>query len=157
AARMDGDHRHLRADLPAAAETLRHRPDPVGNAGVRESAGRVPVAAGGDVGVLSEGRLAAPCHAEPDLRWHDAVHARRHPLHGHHVPVAGDDAVAAELPLRRLKGAQTGSRALPRERPMLSLDCYAGRRFVARSMPAISLTLRRTLASSSTSDGTSKI
>ena len=58
AARMDRDHRHLRADLPAAAEALQHRPDPVGHAGVRQPAGGVPVAAGGDVGVLSEGRGA---------------------------------------------------------------------------------------------------
>ena len=30
AARMDGDHHHVRADLPAAAQAFRHRPDPVG-------------------------------------------------------------------------------------------------------------------------------
>jgi len=56
AAGMDGDHRHLRADLSPAAQALQHRPRPVGYAGVRESAGGVPVAAGGDVGVLPQGR-----------------------------------------------------------------------------------------------------
>ena len=58
AARMDRDHRHLRADLPAAAQALQHRPDPLGHAGVRQPAGGVPVAAGRDVGVLPEGRVA---------------------------------------------------------------------------------------------------
>ena len=41
-------------------------------------------------------------HAQPDLRRHDAVHADRHPVHGHHVHVARHDAVAAELSLRPL-------------------------------------------------------
>ena len=41
-------------------------------------------------------------HAEPDLRRHDAVHADRDRLHGHHVHLAGHDALAAELSLRRL-------------------------------------------------------
>ena len=41
-------------------------------------------------------------HAQPDLRRHDALHADRHPVHGHHVSLARHDAVAAELPLRRL-------------------------------------------------------
>ncbi len=58
AAGVDRDHHHLRADLPADAEALQHRPDPLGHAGVREPAGGVPVAAGGDVGVLSQGRRA---------------------------------------------------------------------------------------------------
>ena len=40
-------------------------------------------------------------HAQPDLRRHDALHADRHPVHGHHVYVARHDAVAAELSLRR--------------------------------------------------------
>jgi TRAP-type mannitol/chloroaromatic compound transport system permease large subunit len=102
AAGMDRDHRDLRADLPADAQALRHRPDPVGRAGVRESAGGVPVAAGGDVGVLSERRRAEACHAQPDLRGHDAVHADRDRLHGADVSVAGHDAVAAELSVREL-------------------------------------------------------
>ena len=59
AAGMDRDHHHLRADLPADAAALRHRPDPVGRAGVHQPAGGVPVAAGGDVGLLPEGRRAA--------------------------------------------------------------------------------------------------
>ena len=42
-------------------------------------------------------------HAQPDLRRHDALHADRHHLHGAHVHLAGDDAVAAELSLRKLE------------------------------------------------------
>ena len=67
AAGMDRDHHDLRADLPADAQAFRHRSDPVGRAGVREPAGRVPVAAGGDVGVLSQGRRAEARHPQPDL------------------------------------------------------------------------------------------
>ena len=84
-------------------EALQHRPDPVGRAGVREPAGGVPLAAGRDVGVLSQGRRAEARHAEPDLRRHDALHADRDRLHGLHVPVARPDAVAAELSVRRLR------------------------------------------------------
>ena len=102
AAGMDRDHHHLRADLPADAQAFRHRSDPVGHAGVREPAGRVPVAAGRDVGVLPQGRRAEARHAEPDLCRHDALHADRDPVHGDHVSVARHDAVAAELSLRRL-------------------------------------------------------
>jgi hypothetical protein len=102
AARMDRDHRHLRADLPAAAEALQHRSDPVGHARFRELAGRVPLPAGRHVGLLSQGRLAAPRHAQPDIRRHDAIHAGDHPVHGDHVSVARHDVVAAELSLRQL-------------------------------------------------------
>ena len=102
AAGMDRDHHHLCPDLPADAQALQHRPDPVGRAGVREPAGGVPVAAGGDVGVLSERRGAETRDAEPDLRRHDAVHADRHRLHDLHVYLAGHDAVAAELSVREL-------------------------------------------------------
>ena len=58
-------------------EALQHRPDPVGHAGVRQLAGGVPVAAGRDVGVLSQGRRAGSRHAEPDLQRHDALHGGR--------------------------------------------------------------------------------
>src|ERR1700716_1436293 len=102
AARMDRDHHHLRAYLPADAEALQHRPDPVGDTGVRELAGGVPVAAGRDVGVLPQGRRTEARHAQPDFRRHDALHADRYPVHGDHVSLAGDDAVAAELLLRQL-------------------------------------------------------
>ena len=50
-----------------------------------------------------KGVCASARHAQPDLRRHDALHARHHPVHGHHVCLAGHDAVAAELPLRRLR------------------------------------------------------
>jgi TRAP-type C4-dicarboxylate transport system permease small subunit len=64
--------------------------------------GGVPFAAGGHVGVLPEGRVAAPCHAKPDICGHDALHADRDPVHRHHVLVAGHDTVAARLPVRQL-------------------------------------------------------
>ena len=44
-------------------------------------------------------RVALARDAEPVFRRHDAVHAGRDPLHGDEVVVAGDDAVAAELPV----------------------------------------------------------
>jgi len=100
AARVDRDHHHLRADLSADAQALQYRPDPVGYAGVREPAGGVPVAAGGDVGVLPQGCRAQACHAQPDFRRHDALHDHRDHMHGHHVFLAGHDVVAAELSLR---------------------------------------------------------
>src|SRR5712671_5758918 len=113
AARMDRNHHHLRAYLPADVEALQHRPDPVGDAGVREFAGGVPVAAGRDVGVLSEGRRAETRHAQPDLCRHDALHADRHRLHGHHVSVARHDAVAAELSVWGLRGGVSLRRPQP--------------------------------------------
>jgi hypothetical protein len=54
-ARMDRDHRDLRAHLPAHAAALQYRPGLVVRPCLREPAGRVPVAAGGEVSVLSEG------------------------------------------------------------------------------------------------------
>src|SRR5260221_10828022 len=38
-------------------------------------------AAGRHVGVLSQGRVAAPCHAQPNLRRHDALHDHRSEEH----------------------------------------------------------------------------
>ena len=59
AARVDGDHRHLRADLSAAPEDLPGRPSALRRDGRGESADRLPVAARGDVGLLFEGHRAA--------------------------------------------------------------------------------------------------
>ena len=59
AARMDGDHHHLHPDLPAAAGALRDRSALLRHPGRAQSADGVPVAADGDVGLLSEGHLAA--------------------------------------------------------------------------------------------------
>src|SRR5262249_6144870 len=73
-------------------------------------AGRVPVAAGRHVGVLSQGRRAEARHAQPDFRRHDALHADRDRVHGHHVYLARVDPVAAGLPLRRLKIPASGPR-----------------------------------------------
>ena len=58
AAGMDRDHRHLCSDLPAAAQALQHRSHLVGDIGVREPAGSLPVAAGRYVGLLPQGRRA---------------------------------------------------------------------------------------------------
>ena len=102
AAGMDRDHHHLRADLPTAAEALRHRSGPVGRAGVRQSAGGVPVAAGRHVRLLFARRRAGTRHPEQDFCRHDAVHADCHYLHDPDVSVAGHDLVAAELSLWKL-------------------------------------------------------
>src|ERR1700712_871560 len=103
---MDRDHRDLCADLPADAEAFRNRSDSLGRAGVRQSSGRLPIAAGGHVGVLSQGRRAPACDVEPDLLRHDAVYADRDPMHDVHVHMARHDAVAPELPVRQLDGAE---------------------------------------------------
>ena len=68
AAGVDRDHRDLHADLHSAAAALRHRSAVLRPAGGAQPADRVPVAAGGDGGVLPEGRVAAARDAEPDLR-----------------------------------------------------------------------------------------
>jgi TRAP-type mannitol/chloroaromatic compound transport system permease large subunit len=113
AAGMDRDHHHFRADLSALAQAFQYRPGLVGDAGVREPAGGIFVAAGRDVGVLSEGRRAAARHPQPDFRRHDAVHAGRDPLHGDHVSLAGDDAVAARLPLWRVSITPAAAYLIP--------------------------------------------
>src|SRR5439155_317527 len=77
AARVDRDHRDLLPDLHSLADPLQRRPDPLRHDGRRESSGRLPVAAGRDVGVLPEGRFAEARDPEPDLRGHDAVHGHR--------------------------------------------------------------------------------
>ena len=40
---------------------------------------------------------------QPDLRRHDALHADRDPVHGHHVHLARHDPLASELPLRQVR------------------------------------------------------
>ena len=74
----------------------------MGHAGVRELAGGLFIAAGRDVRVLPEGRVAEACDAESDLRRHDAVHVDRDFVHGHHVRVARNDVMATQLSLRRM-------------------------------------------------------
>jgi hypothetical protein len=105
----------------ADAEAFPHRLDPVGHPGVREPAGRLPFAAGRDVGVLTERRRAKTRDAEPDLCRHDALYADRHRLHGDHVSVARHDAVAAGLSVRRVnpcpgRGAALLQRCIVRNR-----------------------------------------
>ena len=103
AAGMDRDHRHLRADLPAAAEALQHRPVLWGTlvfVNLQAAFLSPPVA-------MSAFYLkgVAPKHVTLNQIFsrHDAVHDHRDHLHGHHVFLAGHDAVAAQLPLRKLK------------------------------------------------------
>jgi hypothetical protein len=74
AAGMDRDHRHLHADLHPAAGALQRRSAVLRPAGGAQPADGLPLAAGGDGGLLPEGRVAAARDAEPDLRRHDALH-----------------------------------------------------------------------------------
>ena len=80
AAGMDRDHHHLRADLPAAARRLRHRPDLLRHPGGAQHADRLQHAAGGDGGVLPQGRGAAAREADRHLQRRAAVrvHGVRH-------------------------------------------------------------------------------
>jgi TRAP-type mannitol/chloroaromatic compound transport system permease large subunit len=111
AARVDRDHCDLLPDLHPAAGSLQRRPDPLRHHGRRESAGGLPVAAGGDVGLLSEGSLAAARDAESDLRRHDAVHDHRLYLPRVHVHLARHDPLAPGISLREVgsEGAFTYS------------------------------------------------
>ena len=70
---------------------VRHRSAVLRPAGRAEPADGVPLAAGGDGGVLPEGRVAAARDAEPDLRGHDAVHGHpgRRAGAALHVPAIG--------------------------------------------------------------------
>src|SRR5229473_1518736 len=122
AARMDRDHHHLRAYLPADVEALQHRPDPVGYTRVRELAGGVPVTAGRDVGVLSQGRGTEACHAQPDLRRHDALHGDRYPVHGDHVSLAADEARGTAT-VQKAISAPTSVMGVRRAKAALSSGC----------------------------------
>ena len=82
AARMVGDHHHLRADLPAAFAAFRHRPAVLRHPGRAQPADLVPDAADGHVGLLSEGHRAAARAARADI-------PRLLPVPGDGVP--GDD------------------------------------------------------------------
>ena len=97
AAGVDGDHRHLHADLRAAARQLRRRPTVLRPAGGAEPADGLPQPAGGHVGLLPEGGGAAARDAEPDLPGHAAVHG--HPDPGHRVAVH----LSADRPLAAAK------------------------------------------------------
>jgi TRAP-type mannitol/chloroaromatic compound transport system permease large subunit len=74
AARVDGDHRDLHADLHSAARQVQHRPALLRLARGAEPADGVPLSAGRDGRVLPEGRSAAARDAERDLPRDDAVH-----------------------------------------------------------------------------------
>src|SRR3954447_8508099 len=122
AAGMDRDHRDRRADLLAHAQALQHRPDPVGNACVRELAGGVLVTAGRDVGVLSKRRGAQTRHAQSDLRREDALYADLDRVHGPDVHLAGHDALAAELSVWELTSVCWTK--MPNLTPTASVLCH---------------------------------
>ena len=102
AAGVDRDHRDLHADLHSAARQLRRRSLVLRPAGGAEPADCLPEPTGGHECVLSQGRGATPCDAEPDLRGHAAVHG--HPGAGHraalHVPGHRHVAATGAVPLR---------------------------------------------------------
>src|SRR4029077_15756710 len=87
----------------------------MGRSRLCQSAGGIPFAAGGNVGVLSEGRVTVPRYPQPDILRHDALHADRHRVHGVLVSLARHDALVAELPLRQLTQLKptAGPRAWP--------------------------------------------
>src|SRR5439155_8889228 len=64
-----------------------------------QSADRVPIAAGGDGGVLPEGRVAAARDPQRDLRRDDAVHGNPAHRSGPLVPVPGHRPVVAAIGL----------------------------------------------------------
>ena len=74
----------------------------MGRAGLCELASRLLVAAGGHVGLLPQGRIAAACDDQPDLRGHDALHVHCDHLHGPDVHLAAIDLVAAQLLVRKV-------------------------------------------------------
>ncbi len=97
------DHRDLHAHLHPAARQLRRRSAVLRPAGGAEPADGVPESAGGDGGVLPQGREPAARDAEPDLRWHAAVHG--HPARRHRAAVhlPRDRTVAAQGPVWQLR------------------------------------------------------
>ena len=91
AARVERDHHHLRADLPAAAAALQRRPDVLRRPGRAQPADLVPDAADGDVGLLPEGHRADVRAAVDDLQGLLPVprHGVRDHVPGLRVPAAG--------------------------------------------------------------------
>ncbi len=93
-----------------------------------ESPGGLPVAAGGDVGLLSEGRVAQARDPQPDLRRDDALDAHCRPVPRVHVHLARYDALAAGVPVWQLSGRTTATPS-PRDGPVQSpLPLGLGRR-----------------------------
>ena len=68
AAGMDRDHHHLRADLPAAGQDLRYRPDSFRHFGRAQHPDLLQYAADGHGSLLPQGCRAAAGQAEPDFR-----------------------------------------------------------------------------------------
>ena len=104
AAGVDGDHRHLYADLPAAVEDLRRRSVVLRAAGRAQHPDVVPVATGRDGTILSKGRCAGLGQHQRHLPRRHAVHADRDRLHDHAVHVSADRPVAAERLVQMMAG-----------------------------------------------------
>ena len=94
------NHRDLLPDLHSAADPFPDRPHPLRHHGGGEPPGGLPLAPGGDVGLLLEGSGAEARDAEPNFRRHDAVYDHRLLVPSLHVHLAGHDAVVAGIPLR---------------------------------------------------------
>ena len=92
----------------------------MGRLGVRELASGVPVTSRGDVGLLSERRVAPACDPQSDLCRHDALHVHRDRLYGLHVHLAWHDIVATEIPLRRLIAQLVFLVVLPKEKALFT-------------------------------------
>src|SRR5690606_1966810 len=103
AAGVDGDHHHLRADLPTIAEGLQHRPDHLRHSGGVEHPNVVQHTADGDGRVLSERDSAAACEADGDIRRLTAVRVPRFHHDGCRLHLPGDCALAATEVVRELR------------------------------------------------------
>src|SRR5205085_3773646 len=98
---MDRDHRHLHADLPAAVEDVQHRSIVLRAVGRAQYSDLVPIAAGRDGAVLSQGRGTGLGQHQRHFPRRDAVHDHRHRLDDHALYLPANRPVAAEsgLPL----------------------------------------------------------
>ena len=74
AAGVDRDHHHLRADLPAAAATFRHRPAVLRHPGRAQPADRVPAPPMAMSAYYLKGIAPPHVDADPDLQRLHAVH-----------------------------------------------------------------------------------
>src|SRR5690606_26110268 len=106
-------HRDLHAHLHPAAAPLRREPAVLRAAGGAEPADGLPVAAGGDVGLLPEGGEPAARDAEPDLPGHAALHGDPDHRHRAAVHVAADRPVAALRAVRAVRRVAPVQKAAP--------------------------------------------
>jgi TRAP-type mannitol/chloroaromatic compound transport system permease large subunit len=120
AARVDRDHRDLRADLPAAPEALQHRSGVLRHHDRAEHPDLVPLPAGGDGAVLSQRGGAAAYQHQRDLRRRHAVHVHRADRDGAALRLPRNRHVAAARALWKVRRRprhrrRSPARRLPRE------------------------------------------